>query len=137
MPENFNPIFEAVGCFIEHSNNILLLMRRDEKPEGNTWALPSGKKDLKENAEYAMLREIKEETGYIIPKNQLVYVDEYYVRYSLYDFAYHIFNTRVGKNDIQLNKAEHKGYLWITPKEALILPLIEDLDSCINLFYNI
>ncbi len=44
-PENFTPKFEVVSCFVEYNDEILLLLRQDHKPEGNTYGVPAGKID--------------------------------------------------------------------------------------------
>jgi ADP-ribose pyrophosphatase YjhB (NUDIX family) len=44
-PENFTPKFEVVSCFVEYKNEILLLLRQDHKPQGNTYGVPAGKID--------------------------------------------------------------------------------------------
>jgi len=45
IPENFNPKFEVVSCFVEYEDEILLLRRQDHKPEPNTYGVPAGKID--------------------------------------------------------------------------------------------
>jgi 8-oxo-dGTP pyrophosphatase MutT (NUDIX family) len=43
QPDNFIPKMEVVGCFLENDGEFLILQRHDNKPQGNTWGLPSGK----------------------------------------------------------------------------------------------
>ena len=38
---------------------------------------------------------------------------------------------------IMIDPNEHKGFCWVTPKEALGMPIIEDLDACIRIVYGI
>lgn len=141
-PSDFNPKFYAVGCFVEYQGKILLLHRQDTKPEGNTWGIPSGKVDAGENADTAMLRELRQETGIVVP--DLDYFGEFFVRYSSKDFGYHIFYKKLDyEPDVKLSPREHKAFRWVSPQEALRthlnkeLPLIEDLDACIRLFYHL
>jgi len=137
-PRIFDPKFEAVGCFVQCDGKIILLHRQNHKPQGDTWGIPSGKIDQKENPATTMLREIKEETGIIIPKNELNSYSTIYVKFRDYDFVYHIFYTTIDeKQKIKIKNDEHKDSKWITPEDALKLPLIEDLDGCIKLFYKI
>ena len=63
-PKNFAPKYEVVGCFVEHNGKILLLHRQDNILQGNTWGLPAGRIEPGESPEEAMVREIKEETGF-------------------------------------------------------------------------
>ncbi|MEI7558311.1 MAG: NUDIX hydrolase [bacterium] len=134
-PENFNPKFEVVSCFVAYQDEILLLLRQDHKPEPNTYGVPAGKVDTGENPIQAMQREGKEETQ--IDLTDAIYFDKLFVKYPDYDFIYHMFHkTFENKPDVKINPNEHKGYIWKTPKEALNLDLIRDLDECIKLFYK-
>jgi len=138
IPENFNPKFEVVSCYLEHDGNILLLHRNDTKPEGNTWGLPAGKLDGDEDIMEAMAREIFEETGYLVDFSELKYLDKVYVKYPDYSFIYHMFKIILGSRpEIKVSPKEHKNYQWVTPREALNLNYIEDLDACIKLSYGI
>ncbi len=137
-PEGFNPTLEAVGCFVEYDGEILLLHRQDSRPQGNTWGIPSGRMDDGEALMEAVCREIREETGYVIPPPKVSHFAKTYVRFSDYDFVYHIFHTRMDeKREVLRNPREHKDSMWTSPNAALSLPLIQDLDSCIKLFYKI
>lgn len=136
-PENFNPKFEVVGSFVQCAGEIILLHRQDHKPEGGTWGIPSGKIDQGELMITAASRETKEETGLIIPEENFKFFMSIYVRYDNYDFIYHMFHTElVSKPDIKISEEEHKEAKWIKPYEAFNLPLIEDLDVCLKLFFK-
>lgn len=58
----FNPS-SAVACFIRNAKGELLLVRRGKEPAKGTLDLPGGFVDMYENAEEAVRREVKEETG--------------------------------------------------------------------------
>lgn len=138
IPENFNPKFEVVSCYLEHDGNILLLHRNDTKPEGDTWGLPAGKLDNGEDIAIAMAREIFEETGYSAYLSELKYLDKVYVKYLDYSFIYHMFKINLeSRPEIKISPEEHKNYKWVTPQEALNLNYIQDLDACIKLSYNV
>ena len=137
-PQNFNPKFEVVSCFVDHSGETLFLHRQDYKPEGNTWGVPAGKVDDGEEILETMVREIREETGLVLPPSQISYFGKVFVKYPEYDFVYHIFHTIIKQRPkVNINLKEHKDFLWTPPRKALNLPLIRDLDACIKLFYNI
>ncbi|MFA6422357.1 MAG: NUDIX hydrolase [Candidatus Buchananbacteria bacterium] len=137
-PMNFNPAFEVIGNFVQCNGEIILLHRQNHKAEGDTWGTPSGKIDKGESMFDAVYRETAEETGLVIPPKNIKFFSTVYVSYSDYDFVYHIFYTQLNKKvEIKINESEHKDAKWILPKEALNLPLIEDLDSCIKLFFKI
>ena len=137
-PQNFNPKFDVISCFIESDGEILLLHRQDHKPEGNTWGLPAGKVDAGESFLEAMTREVKEETGFVLPSSLLSYFGKVFVKYPEYDFVYHTYHTKLNQRQkVDINNTEHKDFRWISPKNALDMPLIQDLDACIKLFYKL
>ncbi len=93
-----------------------------------------------ESRENAVVREIFEETGIVVPVENVSYFKELYVRYPEYDFVYHIFSSKINAKNIdkiRLNEEEHKSSNWVFPKDALKMRLIPDEDYCIKLFYNI
>ncbi len=136
-PKRFNLRLEVVSCFVEHDREILLLHRQDHKNEGNTWGVPAGKRESNETLLEGIVREIKQETGFIIQNNMCSYYGKVFVRYPHYDFTYHMFHTKLNKKEkVVLNPNEHKDFKWALPKDALGMPLIRDLDSCIKLFYK-
>lgn len=135
-PENFNPKFEVVSCFVEYKDEILLLLRQDHKPEPNTYGVPAGKVDPGETIQEAMKREGWEETQ--IDLSDAKYFDKRYVRYPDYDFIYHMYSKKFTEEpDVKINDKEHKDYIRKTPEEALEADLIRDLDECIRIFYKL
>ena len=137
-PSDFNPIFEVVSCYIEYNGKILLLKRALNKSEPNTYGVPAGKVEKKENIEDAIIRETKEETNLDLDKNKLIFYKTKYVRYENYDFIYHMFHYILDNEiKVRINKDEHQEYIWETPKNSLSLNLIEDEDECIKDIYNI
>ena len=138
QPKNFNSKFDIVSCFVEYDWKILLLHRQDHKPEGNTWWVPAWKVDLWEGNLETVVREIQEETGIVLDSSELFYFEKLYIKFHDYDFIYYIYHTEIDrKQEIIINNQEHKDFVWITPKEALKMPLIQDEDECIKLFYNL
>ncbi len=136
-PEAFNPNFHSVGCFMEYSNQILLLLRQDYRQQGNTWGIPSGKVECRESPIGAVVREIKEETGFTIYPKGIAYISCVYVRFPDYDFIYHIFHTKLDEMcKVRINPEEHKDFRWVSPNEALAMNLIQDLDACIEMVYG-
>ena len=137
-PENFKSTFEVVSCFIQCRREILLLHRQDHKPQGDTWGVVAGKVDAGETNEAALFREVFEETKLKLSPESLKYFKTTYVKYREYDFVYHIYHYQYeSKPEVVIDMKDHKAYCWITPRDALCLPLIEDEDVCIKLFYKI
>jgi len=111
-PDNFNPKFEVVSCYIEHRGEILLLLRQDYKTEGDRWGVPAGKVDSGENKLNAMVREIQEETGQQMSADDLEYLTTVFVEYPEYCFVYHMFRAKLDERPlVKLNPEEHKDHL--------------------------
>ncbi|NIM47088.1 MAG: NUDIX domain-containing protein [Candidatus Aenigmarchaeota archaeon] len=137
-PEGFNAKFEIVSCFCINNGKILLLHRQTDRPQGETWGVPAGKIKKNENVNQAIIRELFEETGVPFSRNMLKYFSKVFVRYPDYDFVYHMFSAPlVNKKRVKIDSNEHKEFLWVTPKDALRLQLIQDLDKCIKLFFKL
>jgi len=137
VSKDFKPKKESAGCFVEHDGNILLLYRAKHKFEGNKWGLPSGKMDAGESPIETVLRETYEETGIILSPENLSYMGKWYVRYPEHDFIYHIFHTKLAeKLPVKCNFEEHTNSDWVSPRLALELPLVRDLDECIRIVYH-
>jgi 8-oxo-dGTP diphosphatase len=137
-PSNFIPVFEIVACYCIYQNKILLLHRHGHKSEGDKWGIPAGKVESNETLEQAMVRELQEETELNINQKQLNYLNKYYVKYPDKHFIYHTFTTKFSKlPKINIAAHEHQEYQWITPHQALKLPLIKDENTSIKLTFGI
>jgi 8-oxo-dGTP pyrophosphatase MutT (NUDIX family) len=137
-PKDFNPKFEAVGCFFEYAQEILLLHRRDGGVEGNSLGHPGGKLNPGEDPLRGILREVREETGISLSPQRLSYLGKIFVRYPDFDFIYHMYFTRFdSKPEVKINYLEHKGFLWAIPKKALDLNLMQDEGDCIRLVFGL
>lgn len=137
-PKNFKPRFSIVSCFCEYDGRFILLHRHANKSQGFKWGVPAGKMEVDELPEDAVIRELQEETGIDMKRENMKYFGKVYVRYPDYDFIYHIFHAVLdGKVSIKIRSSEHLDSVWVTPKEALDMQLVDDLDACIKLFYSI
>lgn len=136
--EGFNKKFDVVSAFIDYKGETLLLHRQEHKPQGNKWAMVAGKVDKGEDLLDALIREIDEEIGVKVTKEQCKYFEGYYVRYPDFDFMYHVYHIPLSEKPLlNMNLEEHKDHQWIAPKDALKLDLIQDEDSCIKWFYGV
>lgn len=138
-PEDFNPRREAVGCFIEHGDHILLLQRQEGEAHAGLWCIPGGKLKNGETVTEAAIREIREETGYVFNPEQLEYLHKIYIRFESYqaDFVCHLMKSAalVEPNAVQLSWDEHCLFKWVTPEEALKMNLMPTQAECIKLVY--
>lgn len=137
-PKGFITRFSVSSCFCEHNGKFILLRRHGNKSQGLKWGVPAGKIEENETPEQAVLREIFEETGIKADNSRMKYFGRVFVRYSDYDFVYHIFHYAMPeKTSIKINSSEHTESLWASSNEALDLQLVQDLDACIRLFYSL
>lgn len=135
--EDFNSKFSAVGCYVEHDGKVLVLKRHSDKPQGDTWCLPSGKVGDEESSEQATLRELLEETGISAKADDIVYGVKAYVRYDTYDFIFHTYSLPLEtKPEITIDSTEHSDYAWETKENILQLPLIPDFAEQMQLHYD-
>ena len=138
QPENFNPDIETASCILELNNRFIILHRQDHKPQGNTWGSPTGKVDKYENPVQAISREVKEETGIEIAKERFKYHKTFYVTYPDLTFIYHLFSCKLDKiPKVKLRDTEHKNFQWVTPEQALNMPLIQHFDHVIKDFFRL
>ncbi len=134
IPEDFKPELEAAGCFIEHDGKVLMLLSQDYKHYGSVWGHPAGKLDKEENAEQALIREVKEETGINLKKEDIWFIKRVHIRSPGQDFIYNLFYTKFDeKPEVQIDKREHKEFQWLEPEKCFSLKLIPDEDLAIKL----
>lgn len=138
QPEDFQPRFEIVSCYLEYEGKFVLLHRHLHKSQGGKWGVVAGKVEENETPGEAMVRELKEETGFAASAEQLEYFTKVYVRHGGYDFVYHMFRLELDHQpEIRTNPREHVAFKWVTPSEALKMNFVEDLDTVIKLFYKV
>lgn len=135
-PENFQPKFYVVACFIEHDGKFLMLLRNPEKTEGNKWGAPAGKRDVGETEVEALVREVWEETGITLSHEQVNRSTPTYDRYPDYDFVFHLFHVLLDeKPQVTIDPQEHQDFCWVSPEEAYQRTLVKDFDQHINVYY--
>ena len=119
-------------CILQHKDEILLLLRQDHKPYGNTWNLPGGKREDGEEILDTVKMEILEEINF---NSNPSHFKTFYVRFPDFDFIYNVFHEEVSEKFVpNLNEEEHKDFQWITPEKALEINLIDDEAPCLKVF---
>lgn len=137
-PEAFAPKFEVVSCYVQLSGKFLLLLRNDDKSEGNKWGTPGGKKERDESLADAIAREVAEEAGIALPPDDYQFAHTVYVRYPEYDYTFHVFSVDLLELPIlNVSPAEHKDARWVTPQEALGMTLVKGNDTLFRMFYGL
>ena len=140
-PIHFNPKAAVVGCcYLHYQDKILLLHRQDFKAEGNRWGIPGGKLNSGENIIDLIVREVFEETGLHLDKSKVHYIGKVYITVQNFDFEYHMVDYLepvTNPGDIKINFKEHKGFTWVTPKEALSMDLMTDEGTCFAITFGL
>lgn len=137
-PEKFDPKIEVAACFIRVGDEVLLLKRLPEKPQGTTWGIPGGKFDEGESPADTVIRETREETGIDMSDQSLDYYGKVYVRYPEMDYVFHIFEYKAEDfPQVKFNPKEHADYRWVTLEDALQMTLIPGEEECISLVYGV
>lgn len=119
ITERQSEVKKAVGCFLEHQGRFLILQRCPEKHQGGKWGLPAGGVEQGETEKEAVIREVREETGFSIPLEKLEFLKEILVDYSgrMIDFFVYRVNLE-SKFEVLLEPQEHQAYAWVTGKEC-------------------
>lgn len=137
---NFKPKIAVACLYIEHEGRILMLHRKEDTSQGNRWGIPGGKIDKKEPPLQAVIREVKEETGFDFSDYPIEDLGTVYIEYNDKDhFTYHTYRVHFDGDPsaVKINFKEHKGFTWVTPQDALKYELIEDEDACFKLHYGL
>ncbi len=130
---------EIATLYIEDGNRLLFLHRQENKSQGNLWGIPGGKIEKNETPLQAVIREIKEETGYDFSNQPIQFLKTVYIEYNEKDhFVYHMFRVKMpfDPGAVKINFKEHKGFTWLTVDDALKLNLIKDEDYCIKMTHG-
>jgi 8-oxo-dGTP pyrophosphatase MutT (NUDIX family) len=102
----------AVGIwfYAVNTGRYLYLMRNDPKYPGS-WGLPGGRIEPGESLRDAMIRECREELGFVPDFVRLVPIEKFTTADGA--FAYHTFYCSVAEEFVPELNHEHLGYAWI------------------------
>jgi len=109
-----------VGCFLEYNGKFVILRRRADKPDGNTWGLPAGKVEPGETDIQAMLRELYEETGYRADAQELEHLGDFPFNLPTQKLMFATYRIQsIKQPSISLEHSAHTAYTWVTPEACL------------------
>ena len=118
-----NKTIRVVGCFLHYQDTFLILHRRSDKPDANTWGLPAGKVQPNETDEVALLRELKEETGYEATPDELEFLGVHIYNFPEFTLEFPTYRIYLNKPiDVQFQSSEHTEFKWVTPAECYAMP---------------
>lgn len=133
-PSDFNPTLDVVACYVLCGEKFLAMQYCDRK--GGEWGVLGGKRESHETRDEAIIREIKEESGFKVLPSQLKKSITFPIRYPNFDFWYTIYSIRIDNKRVpKLDLNEHQAFKWVTPTEALKLNLMLDEPECVKYFF--
>lgn len=107
-PSSINAV--GIWFYAVSTGRYLYLMRSDPKHPGS-WGLPGGRIESGESLRDAMLRECREELGFVPDFMRLVPIEKFTTADGV--FAYHTFYCSVENEFVPDLNHEHLGYAWI------------------------
>jgi len=129
-----------VAAVIEHQGKILIIQRSAaEDVFPNLWEIPSGKRELFEKSQDALVREVKEETNIKVKPIMPVDVFEFKVEKEneIRDATQISFLCKpIGKPKIKLSN-EHQNFAWVTKKELANYNLSKETKEVISRAFEI
>ena len=110
---------EVVGCFIEYDRKFIILHRRPDKSQGDTCGLPAGKVNKNESKLDAVVREVKEEVGYLTNKNELEFLGDLEWSFPEKKVTFSSFRLKLKQPiEIKHQPNEHLESKWVTAEEC-------------------
>lgn len=114
----------TVSCWIMNEKGEVLLQKRtaNKRRNPNKWAKTGGQVDSGETPEQAIYREVKEELGIEIPKEQIIVLDIYKSNDKNKRFVYNfIFVVDYDINDYKLQEDEVAAVRYFTIEEMELI----------------
>jgi len=136
-PHNFTAELEVAACIIECNWEILLLQQAPHKNSPGKWLEPGWKREHGETAKQTMIREICEETGIHVKPTESKKLFKKYFYFLGKNIAIDFFHITLDSKPIITISNEHSDYTWVSPREALKMDLVEDLDSILKEIYDL
>jgi len=113
----------TVGALIQNPGGKVLMIRTFKW--SNLWGIPGGKIKTDERSEEALRREVLEETGLPLGEVHFVMVQDCIHSLEFYKPAHFLLLNYFARtpSDVVVLNDEADEYRWVTPEEALQLPL--------------
>jgi len=114
----------TVGALVVNTSGEVLIVRSHKW--NDKYTVPGGHIELGENAEDAIKREVKEETGLDVDVVKLLLVQQAIYPTHFHKHEHYLFMDYLCKTEttnVKLDNRELQYFLWIKPEEALKLDL--------------
>lgn len=96
----------------------MILRRAADESQAGKWGIPAGKVEPGETEKEAVIREVREEIGFLIPPEKLEFIRKIPFAFSGKMLDFFAFRVHLAsKIEVALNQ-EHQAYLWTTGKEC-------------------
>lgn len=114
--DNNKPYRLTLRAVIRDSQRRILMMQRAVKSpmQPGLWELPGGKIDPGETIDQALIREIKEETGFDVTLGEVLGYSQWEKSDSR--IAYLIFDIKIKGGELKIS-SEHDSCVWMTADE--------------------
>ena len=113
----------AAAALIDADGRVLMAQRPEGKPMAGLWEFPGGKVHEGETPEYALMRELEEETGIVTRPCCFSPVAFASHGYDDFHLLMPLFACRVWKGTPQAR--EGQAFKWLKPVEMFALPMPE------------
>lgn len=135
-PADFDGKVDVAAAYLEVDGKMLLLQLSEKKEYSGCWGVPAGKLEIGETPEQALLRELFEETGMGLSKeDQIHYLGPLFVRNPKVDFVYHPFKVNLKNAPSQITLSdEHSSYRWVSIEDAKKLRLIDGAEEALDFY---
>jgi uncharacterized phosphatase len=124
-PIGFSLRLQAVACYIEVEERLLLLQRAAHKSEAGKWGVPGGKIEENETPRVAVLREVFEETGILLDPSKMMHYKPLYIRKPEFEYVFHLFKVQLDQMPSICLCDENVDYQWVTKKQLAEVPFME------------
>jgi len=132
-----NKLFFAGGFLYNPQTNSVLLHKRDLKSKFNPskWAFFGGKSEGDENPTEVFMREMREELGIEIPKDQMISLCDYLnEKFNTHRYIFYV-ESDLKKDEMKLN--EGADFDWIPLEKVFTYDLTEKTKRDLELFKKI
>jgi ADP-ribose pyrophosphatase YjhB (NUDIX family) len=116
MEKEYAKVSVAVDAVIKKDCRYLLVQEKGE-PSRGLWGFPAGRVEIGEKIEEAVVREVKEETGYSVKLTGKITV----IHESLDCYVKHVFAAEITGGDLKIPEDEIMDAQWFSFEEIELM----------------